>query len=73
MMHQEKPLRALQFLCPGGNRKHLGNKGECLGNCIESQTHSDYHGTLALDGALNSGTTTLRFEIFPKNFYQYYP
>lgn len=51
--------------------KPLDSKGGCLGNCTESQTHSDYHGILALDGALNSGTTTLRFEIFPKNFYQY--
>lgn len=73
MIHQEETLSALQFLCPRGIMKPLDNKVGCLGNCIESQTHSGYHGTLALDGVLNSGTTTLSFEIFLNNFYQYSP
>lgn len=53
--------------------KPLDSKVGHSGNCMESQTHSDYRGTLALDGVLNSGTTTLSFEIFLKNFYQYNP
>lgn len=73
MRHEEETLRALQFLCPGGNMKPLDSKVGHSGNCMESQTHSDYRGTLALDGVLNSGTTTLSFEIFLKNFYQYNP